>query len=129
MIVGMGVDVASIARVARLIADHATELDRMFTAGERWFCDATDGRRREARYAAAFAAKEAVLKALGTGWRADIEWSDIDTQTIEGHGGVALSGGASVAAERLGVVRVLVCASTTRDSAVAAAVAEGDASA
>jgi holo-[acyl-carrier protein] synthase len=125
MIVGMGMDVASIARVARLITDHAAALDRLFTTGERGFCDATDGRRREARYAAAFAAKEAVLKALGTGWRADIEWSDIDTQTFERHGGVVLSGGASVAAERMGVVRVLICASITRESAVAAAVAEG----
>jgi holo-[acyl-carrier protein] synthase len=127
MILGMGMDVASIARVARLISDHADTLDRMFTTGERGFCDATGGRRREARYAAAFASKEAVLKALGTGWRADIEWSDIDTQAIERHGGIVLSGGASTAAKRLGVVRVLVSASTTRESAVAAAVAEGDA--
>ena len=127
MIVGMGMDVASIARIARLITDHAAALGRLFTTRERRFCDATDLRRRAARYAAAFAAKEAVLKALGTGWRADIEWSDIDTQAVERHGGVVLSGGASVAAERLGVVRVLVCASTTRESAVAVAVAEGDA--
>jgi len=127
MLVGMGVDVASIARVARLITDHAAALDRLFTPAQRGFCDTTDRRRREARYAAAFAAKEAVLKALGTGWRADIEWSDIDTQAVERHGGVVLSGGAGVAAERLGVVRVLVCASITRESAVAAAVAEGDA--
>jgi len=127
MIVGMGVDVASIARVARLVADHAAALDRLFTTGERGFCDRTVGRRREARYAAAFAAKEAVLKALGTGWRADIEWSDIDTQAVERHGGVALSGGASAAAERLGVVRVLVCSSITMESAMAAAVAEGHA--
>lgn len=129
MIVGTGVDIASIARVARLVTDHAAALERLFTTKERGFCDATGGRRREARYAAAFAAKEAVLKALGTGWRADIEWSDIDTLAIEPHGGVLLSGGASVAAKRLGVVRVLVCASTTRESAVATAVAEGYASA
>jgi holo-[acyl-carrier protein] synthase len=127
MIVGMGVDVASVARVARLITDHPAQLERVFTQRERRFCDATHGRRREARYAAAFAAKEAVMKALGTGWRSDIEWSEIDTRTIESHGGVALSGGVSIAADRLGVARVLVSASATRDSAMATAVAEGNA--
>jgi holo-[acyl-carrier protein] synthase len=125
MIIGMGLDVASIARVARLIRDHPAELERVFTSSERGFCDAVPGRRREARYAAAFAAKEAVMKALGTGWRSDIEWSEIDTRTIVGHGGVALSGGVSIAAERLGVARVLVSASATRSDAMATAVAEG----
>ena len=63
-----------IARVGKLVGDHAGALERIFTPGERGFCDAVGGRRRDARYAAAFAAKEAVMKALGTGWRADVEW-------------------------------------------------------
>ena len=126
-IVGLGIDVTPIARVGRLVGDHAAALARIFTPGERGFCDAVQGRRRDARYAAAFAAKEAVMKALGTGWRADVEWSEIDTRTIDGHGGVALAGGIRRAAERMGVARVLVSAAATRDSAVASAVAEGSA--
>ena len=99
-------------------------LARIFTPGERRFCDAVRGRRRAARYAAAFATKEAVMKALGTGWRADVEWSDIDTQAIDARGGIVLCGGIRSAAERIGVTRVLVSASATRESAVASAVAE-----
>jgi holo-[acyl-carrier protein] synthase len=125
VIMGTGVDVTPIARVARLVVGHPAGLGRIFTPGERDFCDAGRGRWRDARYAAAFAAKEAVMKALGTGWRADIEWSDIDTLTIEPHGGIALSGGIRAAAEGLGVMRVLVSASATSESAVAAAIAEG----
>jgi holo-[acyl-carrier protein] synthase len=125
LIVGTGVDVTPIARVGRLVRDHSTALPRVFTLGERGFCDLARGRRRDARYAAAFAAKEAVMKALGTGWRADIEWSDIDTRSIAPHGGVALSGGIRVAAERLGVARVFVSMSAAGGSAVASAVAEG----
>lgn len=123
-IVGLGVDVTPIARVARLVGDHAAVLARIFTPGERRFCDAVRGRRRAARYAAALATKEAVMKALGTGWRADVEWSDIDTQAIDARGGIVLSGGIRSAAERIGVTRVLVSASATRESAVASAVAE-----
>jgi holo-[acyl-carrier protein] synthase len=127
IIVGTGVDVTPIARVGRLVGDHSGTLARIFTPGERGFCDAVQGRRRDARYAAAFAAKEAVMKALGTGWRSDVAWSDIDTRTIDAHGGIALSGGIRRAAERLGVARVLVSASAAGESAVASAVAEGSA--
>jgi holo-[acyl-carrier protein] synthase len=124
VITGTGVDVTPIARVARLVADHAARLDRIFTAAERGFCDAARGRTRDARYARAFAAKEAVMKALGTGWRSDLEWSDIDTRGAD-RGGITLSGGTRLAAERLGVARVLVSDAVTIDSAIASAVAEG----
>jgi holo-[acyl-carrier protein] synthase len=127
IIVGLGVDVTPIARVGKLVGDHSSALERIFTPEERGFCEAVQGRRRDARYAAAFAAKEAVMKALGTGWRADVAWSDIDTRTIDAHGGIALSGGIGRAAERLGVTRVLVSTSAAGESAVASAVAEGSA--
>ena len=126
-ILGLGIDVVLIARVARLVRDHSAALPRIFTSDERRFCDAVDGPRREARYAAAFAAKEAVMKALGTGWRADVNWSDIDTWTSEAHSGITLSGSLRRAAEVQGVWRVLVSASTAGESAVASAVAEGGA--
>src|SRR5256885_4905988 len=80
VIVGMGVDVTPISRVARLLADHPSRLERVFTLRERGFCDAVAGR-RQARYAAAFAAKEAVMKAPGAGWRSDTRSAEIGPPT------------------------------------------------
>jgi len=123
MIRGAGVDVAPIARVARLVRDHQADLDRIFTERERRHCEATRPAARDGRYAAAFAAKEAVFKALGTGWRSDLEWSDVDTRTVDAAGAIALTGGVGREAERQGVEKVFVSASITRLSAVAAAIA------
>ena len=83
MIAGAGVDVATIARVGRLVRDHEADLERIFTARERRHCEAARPAARDGRYAAAFAAKEAVFKALGTGWRSDLEWSDVDTRRVD----------------------------------------------
>jgi holo-[acyl-carrier protein] synthase len=123
MIAGAGVDVAPIARVARLVRDHQADLDRIFTARERQHCDAVRRPARDGRYAAAFAAKEAVFKALGTGWRSDLEWSDVDTGTVDAGGAVVLTGGVSREAARQGIVQVFVSASVTRLCGVAAAIA------
>jgi holo-[acyl-carrier protein] synthase len=123
MIRGAGVDVAPIARVARLVRDHETDLDRIFTERERRHCEAARPAARDGRYAAAFAAKEAVFKALGTGWRSDLEWSDVDTRTADAGGAIALTGGVGREAVRQGIVKVFVSASITRLSAVATAIA------
>jgi holo-[acyl-carrier protein] synthase len=124
-IVGIGIDVAGFARVARFLSDHTPRLGRVFTAPELALCQSGAVRRRCGRYAAAFSAKEAVMKALGTGWRSDVSWTDIDTARRESHGGVMLTGGAREVAERHGVSRVLISVSITADAAVATAVAEG----
>jgi holo-[acyl-carrier protein] synthase len=123
MIRGAGVDVAPIARVARLVREHDADLDRIFTAGERRHCNAARPAARDGRYAAAFAAKEAVFKALGTGWRSDLEWSDVDTQSGNVGGAIALTGGVGREAARQGIVKMFVSASITRVSAVAMAIA------
>jgi len=123
MIAGAGVDVAPIARVARLVRDHQADLDRIFTARERQHCEAARPAARDGRYAAAFAAKEAVLKALGTGWRSDLEWSDVDTRNVDAGGAIAIAGGVGREAARQGVAKVFVSASITRLCAVASAVA------
>ena len=123
---GIGVDVAPFARVARLIEDHEARLSRVFTPRERAFCDAVAGQRRVARYAAAFAAKEAVMKALGTGWRSDVEWRDIDTRPMPGTGEIRLLGHAAGVAASQRVRRVLVSTSAAAGAAYAAAVAARD---
>jgi len=126
VILGIGVDVAPIVRVARLVEQHASELQRIFTPGERAFCDRAPRRVRDVRYAAAFAGKEAAMKALGTGWRGDVTWCDIDTASRDERGGIELFGGALRAARDQGISRVLISVSTSRKAAVAAAIAERD---
>ena len=72
-------------------------------------------------------AKEAVMKALGTGWRADVEWSDIDTRpadTSGGPGNVVLSGAIRLIAEGQGVARITVSVAATMDAAMATAFVE-----
>jgi holo-[acyl-carrier protein] synthase len=126
MICGAGIDVTPIARVARLVRDHRAQIERIFTASERTYCEGARASRRDGRYAATFAAKEAVLKALGTGWRSDLEWSDIDTRGASAGAPIELSGGVRREAERQGLVRIFVSAAVTSATAVAAAVSERD---
>jgi holo-[acyl-carrier protein] synthase len=123
-ILSVGIDAADIERVERFLSDHPARLEQVFTAGERAYCEAGAGRRRGARYAAAFSAKEAVMKALGTGWRSDVDWSEIDTASRRADGGVLLSGGAREIAERHGVARILISVATTAETTMAMAVAD-----
>jgi holo-[acyl-carrier protein] synthase len=126
VILGSGFDVVDIARVERLVRDHEGRLDRIFTGEERACCAAAPRGRRTARYASAFAGKEAVMKALGTGWRSDVQWSEIDTGAETGSGIVRLTGGALRTAERLGISRVFVSMASAGQTALATAFAEGD---
>jgi holo-[acyl-carrier protein] synthase len=81
-IVGHGVDLADVARVGRSIEEQGERfLERVFTAGERAYAEA-GGKRRMERYAARFAAKEAAFKAVGTGWRSGIAWTDAEVVAL-----------------------------------------------
>lgn len=76
--VGHGVDLTDVARLERAVLEHGDRfLERVFTPGERAYADAS-GRRRFERLAARFAAKEAAFKAVGTGWRSGIAWTDAE---------------------------------------------------
>ena len=77
MIYGVGVDIAAISRFERFVREENISLfERLFTPGEREYCTA---RRRSAQhYALRFAAKEAFLKALGTGLRDGLSWQDVE---------------------------------------------------
>ena len=121
----MGTDVVPVIRIERLVRDHAARLPRIFTDRERAYCDRGGPWRRGRRYAAVFAAKEAVMKALGTGWRSDIELSEIETRAFNACGEVLLSGGTRHTAAALGVVRIFVCLASTADAGMATAVATG----
>ncbi|MGP1309566.1 MAG: holo-ACP synthase [Phycisphaerales bacterium] len=81
-IVGHGVDLVDVARLGRSIEDHGRAfLERVFTEGERGYAEA-GGKRRIERYAARFAAKEAAFKAVGTGWRSGIAWTDAEVVVL-----------------------------------------------
>ena len=125
MIVGTGIDLVRISRVSRLILDHASDLDRVFTDRERAFCERGPARHRAARYAAVFAAKEAVMKALATGWRSDVGFADIETRDANAPGEAVLQGSIRKVAEDRGIDRMLLSTSLTADTAVASAVAAG----
>src|SRR5438094_771006 len=79
MIVGLGVDVCDVARIRRALEGRAGGRfqARVFTAAEQAYCEARR-RGRFASYAARFAAKEAAMKALGTGWAEGVGWRDFE---------------------------------------------------
>ena len=124
-VVGIGVDTIEIARIERLVLRFGqTFLNRVFTAREQIYCEGKRG--RSACYAARFAAKEAVLKALGTGL-SGCRWTDVEVVVRPGGGSpsVVLSGGAAAVARERRVSGVLVSLSHDCGRAVAFAVAVG----
>ena len=118
-LVGIGVDVADVERVRRLLERHPRFAERCFTPGERGH--AFRHLRPEQRLAARFAGKEAVMKSLGSGWRA-IRWQDVEI-TGGGPPRAVLRGTAAVRAEALGVTEVLVSVTHTDTTALVMAVA------
>lgn len=121
MILGLGMDVVEVGRIARLLDGPAERtarfLDRCFTRAERTFCEAR--RDRASGYAARFAAKEAAVKALGA--PRGVRWQDLEVTRAEGRApSLVLTGRAASAAGRLGVTRAHL--TITHDGGVAAAV-------
>ena len=83
MIVGTGIDIAEVPRIAEALARFGDRfLHRVFTEGEIRYCDSKAN--RVERYAARFAAKEAAMKALGTGWNHGVRWRDIEVSRQPG---------------------------------------------
>jgi len=127
MILGHGIDVVEIPRLAAMVGRHGERfVERVFTPVERDYCR---GRKREMEHLAGrFAAKEAVLKVLGTGWAGKISWRDIEvTNTPAGQPLVTLAGECARIAERMGIRRVLISISHTGDWAAASAIGVDDA--
>ncbi len=114
-IVGHGVDIVSNARIARMLAEHGDVfLSRCFTARERGYCDSH--KQRVERYAARFAAKEAVVKALGTGLRGQMAWTDMEVlPDALGKPMLTLSGETARMAEAQGITSWHISLSHTRD--------------
>lgn len=103
-IIGHGIDLIEIQRMARMLEDHGDSFTRRcFTEDERVYADA-GGKLRPERYAARFAAKEAVFKALGTGWSQGIGWHEVEVRRDPaGRPTIEVSGRCADLATELGV--------------------------
>jgi holo-[acyl-carrier protein] synthase len=106
VIVGLGLDIAEIDRIEAAIVRHgAPFIERLFTPREAAYCESH--RNRFERYAGRFAAKEAAMKALGTGWRLGIRWRDIEVvREPSGRPSLLLAGVAGELAGRMGVKNI-----------------------
>jgi holo-[acyl-carrier protein] synthase len=122
-IVGHGIDIVETARIRRLCEDHAEHfLDRVFTPAEQQYCK-TNPKRLYEHLAGRFAAKEAVLKVLGTGWRGKIAWTDIEIQrNPNGQPNIALTGECELIAKNLGITRWHISISHIETHATASAI-------
>ena len=121
-----GVDLIEVSRVKRMLDDHGDSfLSRCFTETEQSVSNVSSDETRMQRYAARFAAKEAVMKALGTGWGNGVGWKDISVESVDGPPQVQLSGGAQERALELGVSHWALNLSHTESHAIASVIGAG----
>jgi holo-[acyl-carrier protein] synthase len=124
MIVGTGVDIAEVPRIAQSIARFGDRfLRRIYTDGEIRYCDSKANRIE--RYAARFAAKEAAMKALGTGWNHGVRWRDIEVARKPGsRPTIVFHGVAADFASRLGTKNIALSLTHTKEEAFAQVILE-----
>ena len=116
-----GIDLVPVARIARLVTEQPAILDTIFTARELAYCDGK--RRRFEHLAARFAAKEAVLKALGSGLGPGMAWTEVEVvNAINGRPMAQLHGAVAALAARLGLVSLDISLSHTAELAIAQAI-------
>ena len=126
MIVGIGVDIVEPERIAGMIERHGERfLERTFTPGEIAYC--RDRKRAVEHFAARWAAKEAVAKALGRGFDRDVHWTDVEVVKEDtGSPTVDLHGDAQAVADKLGVQHIHLSLSHIESLAVAMVILEGE---
>jgi holo-[acyl-carrier protein] synthase len=124
MIVGTGIDIAEVPRIRHSIERFGDRfLRRIFTEGEIRYCDSKAN--RVERYAARFAAKEAAMKALGTGWSRGVRWRDCEVVRLPGgRPTMSFHGKAGEFATRLGVKNAALSLSHTSEQAIAQVILE-----
>ena len=124
-ILGHGIDMVETSRIARMMDEHGDRfLERCFTARERGY--AQDRRRQVEHLAGRFAAKEAILKVLGTGWRNGIAWTDAEVvREPSGRPAVVLSGKCLETAAVLGIDEWWISISHIETHAIASAIGVG----
>lgn len=124
MILGLGVDIAEVPRVKAAIERRGQPfLRRVFTPSEIEYCEGF--KNKFERYAGRFAAKEAAMKALGTGWRRGVRWVDLEVvRQQSGRPTLALAGEAAKIAAALGVRHISISITHTEWQALAQVIFE-----
>ena len=124
MIVGTGIDIAEVPRIRQSIERFGERfLQRVFTEGEIRYCDSKANRFE--RYAARFAAKEAGMKALGTGWNFGVRWRDLEVaRKPGGRPTLLLHGKAAEFAAKLGATNIALSLTHTPEQAMAQVILE-----
>ena len=121
----MGVDIAEVGRIQGAVERYGeTFLKRIFTVREREYCERF--KNKYERYAGRFAAKEAAMKALGTGWRRGVKGVDLEVvRETSGRPTLAIMGEAAKIAQQLGVKSVALSITHTESQALAQVIFEG----
>lgn len=124
-ILGIGTDIIECLRIAQMVERHGELfIERVYTPHEIGYCSSRKAATQH--YAGRWAAKEAVLKAIGTGWVRGITWRDVEVRNDQGgRPSIFLSGGAADAARKLGIEEVQISISHCRTHAIAYAIATG----
>ncbi len=122
-IIAHGIDLVDRLRIEQMLDRHGSRfMDRVFTATEQAYARAN--RDKIEKLAGRFAAKEAILKLMGTGWRGKIAWTDIEVvNNPAGQPEVTLTGEVQKVARKLGVEHISVSITHTANFAIASAVA------
>jgi holo-[acyl-carrier protein] synthase len=124
VIVSIGIDIVEVYRIRETLARTPRFVERVYTASEREYCE-RKGAAAAQSYAARFAAKEAFLKALKTGWRGKITWHDIEVVSDEtGVPSLKIRGEAQAILENTGANKIHLSLSHTTEHAVAQVILE-----
>ena len=125
MILGTGIDIAEVDRVRKAVERYGAHfLERVYTAAEIAYVESKANRFE--RYAARFAAKEAGMKAIGTGWRRGVRWQDFEVANLPGGKPILkLDGVAAVVARSLGVKYISLSLTHTAEQGMAFVILEG----
>ena len=124
MILGTGIDLAEVPRIRSAIERHGTRfIQRIYTPSEIAYVERKANRFE--RYAARFAAKEAGMKAIGTGWNQGVLWRDFEVSNLpSGRPTLRLHGVASQIAEKMGVRHISLSLTHTAELAMAHVILE-----
>jgi len=125
-VLGLGTDIIECLRIAKMIEKHGELfLQRVYTEHEVGYCSSRKAANQH--YAGRWAAKEAVLKAMGTGWSRGIRWRDIKVKVeLGGKPHVHIHGTAREICDELGITDMLISISHCRSHATATAIAVGE---
>ncbi len=126
MIAGIGTDLAEVDRIRAAVERHDRRfIGRVYTAAEVAYVEARGAAARYQRYAARFAAKEAGMKAIGTGWRRGVRWQDFEVINLAGgRPSLRLHGVAAAIAEQMGVTAISLSLTHTAQTAMAVVILE-----